>query len=378
MKILHVMQTLDIERGGGVTARNLKLIQYLENNNSENYILSLKDKNNPSKKSYLSEKRIFDLNYFNDRYPIPFINIIKFARVIKKVDIVHLTSFWTILNAYTYIFCKLFSKKYIVSPAGAIKIINRSKLIKRIYYDLIGSRIINDASAIISITKKEEKDFLEKKIPHNKIFNIPNGIDINNDKEDNRFKQKNIDISSLKPYILFVGRLNYIKGPDILLNAFKLIANQIPKHNLVFAGNDDGMGKELKYIANNSLCLDRIHFLGFIRANLKNKLYKNADFLVIPSRSEAMSLVVLEAGIQGTESIFTNECGLEIISEKKLGVCVPAEALELANAIENKINKKSSKLINYDLIDFVTNNFNWNKISLDFLKVLEIVIRNEY
>ena len=138
------------------------------------------------------------------------------------------------------------------------------------------------------------------------------------------------------------------------------------------------MGKELKYIANNSLCLDRIHFLGFIRANLKNKLYKNADFLVIPSRSEAMSLVVLEAGIQGTESIFTNECGLEIISEKKLGVCVPAEALELANAIENKINKKSSKLINYDLIDFVTNNFNWNKISLDFLKVLEIVIRNEY
>ena len=163
MKILHVMQTLDIERGGGVTARNLKLIQYLENNNSENYILSLKDKNNPSKKSYLSEKRIFDLNYFNDRYPIPFINIIKFARVIKKVDIVHLTSFWTILNAYTYIFCKLFSKKYIVSPAGAIKIINRSKLIKRIYYDLIGSRIINDASAIISITKKEEKDFLEKK-----------------------------------------------------------------------------------------------------------------------------------------------------------------------------------------------------------------------
>ena len=35
--------------------------------------------------------------------------------------------------------------------------------------------------------------------------------------------------------------------------------------------------------------------------------YKNADLLVIPSRSEAMSLVVLEAALHGLESIFTDQ-----------------------------------------------------------------------
>ena len=41
-----------------------------------------------------------------------------------------------------------------------------------------------------------------------------------------------------------MGRLNFIKGPDLLLKAFNSIADKIPYHNLIFAGSDDGMGKE--------------------------------------------------------------------------------------------------------------------------------------
>ena len=40
MKILHVIQTIDTNKGGGVTARNLKIIEYLERLN-DNYILTL-------------------------------------------------------------------------------------------------------------------------------------------------------------------------------------------------------------------------------------------------------------------------------------------------------------------------------------------------
>ena len=42
MKIFHVLQTIDKERGGGVTVRNLKLIEYLEKFGTDNVILSLK------------------------------------------------------------------------------------------------------------------------------------------------------------------------------------------------------------------------------------------------------------------------------------------------------------------------------------------------
>ena len=43
MKILHVIQNLDKEKGGGVTARNLKLIEYLEKKKKKLY-LSLNSK----------------------------------------------------------------------------------------------------------------------------------------------------------------------------------------------------------------------------------------------------------------------------------------------------------------------------------------------
>ena len=45
MKILHVIQNLEKEKGGGVTARNIKLIKYLEKKDIKNYTISLKSKN---------------------------------------------------------------------------------------------------------------------------------------------------------------------------------------------------------------------------------------------------------------------------------------------------------------------------------------------
>ena len=160
-----------------------------------------------------------------------------------------------------------------------------------------------------------------------------------------------------KPYILFVGRLHFIKGPDLLLKAFYMIADQIPRYNLIFAGNDDGMEKELKKDAINSRFSNRIHFVGYISGEEKDNLYKNADLLVIPSRSEAMSLVVLEAALYGLESIFTDQCGLNELSKRNLGKCVKVDSNEISNSIIDHIKSKK-RVKNLELIEYVSNNFN--------------------
>ena len=69
--------------------------------------------------------------------------------------------------------------------------------------------MIKDCSAIISITKKEKKQFIEKNIPISKIFNIPNGIDFYNNESPKLFQRENFSFKKNKPYILFVGRLNF-------------------------------------------------------------------------------------------------------------------------------------------------------------------------
>ena len=374
MKILHVIQNLEKEKGGGVTERNLKLIEYLEKKNHKNFILSLNSRaNNNSKQLSIPNNRYNFLNYINERFPLPFPNIFKIAKLVKNADVVHLTNFWTLLNAYVYIFCKLFSKNYIICPAGALIIFGRSSTIKYIYYQIIGKYIIKDCSAIISITLKEKKHFIEKKIPLSKIFNIPNGIDLNCNESKDLSCQNNFNLKEYKPYILFVGRLHFIKGPDLLLKAFNAIAHKIPNHNLIFAGSDDGMEKELKTETKKSKFADRIHFIGFISGSEKDDLYKNADLLVIPSRSEAMSLVVLEAALHGLESIFTDQCGLNQLSKRNLGKCVKVDSNQISNSIINHI--KSRKMAkNLKLIDYVSNNFNWDKISDKYIKVFKKII----
>ena len=374
MKILHVIQNLEKEKGGGVTARNLKLIEYLEKKNHKNFILSLKSKsNNNSKDGFIYKNRKNFLNYFNERFPLPFPNIFKIAKLVKNVDVVHLTSFWTLLNAYVYIFCKLFSKNYVICPAGALIIFGRSRIIKNIYYQIIGKYIIKDCSAIISITKKEKEQFIERNIPLSKIFNIPNGIDLNSNESKETYYPNDFNHLKNKPYILFVGRLHFIKGPDLLLKAFNKIADKIPNYNLIFAGSDDGMEKELKTEAKRSRFADRIHFIGFISGSEKDNLFRNADLLVIPSRSEAMSLVVLEAGLHGLESIFTDQCGLDELSERNLGKCVKVDFNQISNSIINHIKSKK-RVKNLELIDYVSNNFNWDKVSNKYIKVFKKIV----
>ena len=374
MKILHVIQNLEKEKGGGVTARNLKLIEYLEKKNIKNYILSLKSNfQNNSGEAFIDKNKKFYLGYFNERFPLPIPNIFKIAKLVRNADLVHLTSFWTLLNAYVYIVCKIYSRNYVICPAGALIIFGRSKLIKFIYYQLIGKHIIKDCSAIISITKKEKKQFIERNIPLSKIFNIPNGIDLNSNASNKLCKIDNFNFKKNKPYILFVGRLHFIKGPDILLEAFNSIADKIPKYNLIFAGGDCGMEKELKKEAKKSRFAERIHFIGFISGQEKNNLYKNADLLVIPSRSEAMSLVVLEAAFHGLESIFTDQCGLNELSNRKLGICVKANSNEISNSIINYIKSKKNKK-NLKLIEYVSNNFNWDKVSNKYIKVFKKIL----
>ena len=372
MRILHVIQNLEKEKGGGVTARNLKLIEYLEKKNIKNYILSLKSNfHQNSGVAFIDKNKKFYLGYLNERFPLPFPNIFKIAKLVRNADVIHLTSFWTLLNAYVYIFCKIYSKNYVICPAGALIIFGRSKIIKYIYYQLIGKHIIKDCSAIISITKKEKKQFIDENIPLSKIYNIPNGIDLNSSESNTLCKVDNFKKN--KPYILFVGRLNFIKGPDILLEAFNSIADEIPQYNLIFAGGDCGMEKKLKKEAKNSRFAERIHFIGFISGQEKNNLYKNADLLVIPSRSEAMSLVVLEAALHGLESIFTDQCGLNELSNRKLGKCVKVDSNEISNSIIDYIKSKKNKK-NLKLIEYVSNNFNWDKVSNKYIKVFKKIL----
>ena len=370
MKILHVLQSLDIKGGGGVTSRNLKLIEYLDKNKIDNYIITSENKHKRIKLPFISQKRILFLkNIYIGKYPLPIPKLIRLIKFVKTVDVVHLTSFWHLLNIYAFLICIIYSKKYVLCPAGSLIIFGESKFLKYLYKILIGNSIVKNCSRIVAITQKENKEMIDLGIDQKKIITIPNGID-SHKKENINYKFEET-FKKHKPFILFMGRLNFIKGPDILLKAFIEVSKEFPSYNLVFAGPDDGMGDLLKKEAYNYKINKKVHFLGFVNEMEKDFLYKNATVLVIPSRSEAMSIVVLEAGINGLISIFTNVCGLEFLEKNNLGISVNVNHNSIANAIKPILKESIKDYKKMQLIEFIDKHYNWNLIAKKYLEVFE-------
>ena len=192
---------------------------------------------------------------------------------------------------------------------------------------------------------------------------IPNGV--NNDDflaDDVLDFRKKLDLEDIS-FFLFLGRLNVIKGPDLLLKAFYNIKNNLQDFHLSFVGPDDGMLSELKQMVDEYRLNDRIHFIGYLGGADKSNAYHAADLLVIPSRQEAMSIVVLEAGISGTPVLLTDQCGFNVIEKIDGGKVVQAsvKGIELG-LIEILRDKDRLNSMGSNLKQYTNENFTWDSI----------------
>jgi glycosyltransferase involved in cell wall biosynthesis len=128
-------------------------------------------------------------------------------------------------------------------------------------------------------------------------------------------------------HLLFVGRLVYQKGLDLLLKALANL-NEYP-WQLSIVG--DGPQRDtLQDLAVSLGMRDRIHFLGWnTHEELKNK-YQEASIFVFPSRDEGMPNAVLEAMASGLPVIASNISGNEeLIQDDITGLLVPRDNWEM-------------------------------------------------
>jgi glycosyltransferase involved in cell wall biosynthesis len=345
LKILHVNHLLDPVSGGGTAERTFQLTRFLMKGGADCAVLTLDVGNVASLERKLEGARIFKLACLNERFYIftewPF----RIRALISEFDVVHLMGHWTLLNAVVALSCMSLGKPYVVCPAGALKSFGRSQWMKRIYEFLIGRRIIRSAKGWVAITEAERVDFTAYGIASDSVVVIPNGVDPEEYVEpapNAKYPSTKIKELENAPYILFLGRLNAIKGPDLLLEAFITLAERFPNLNLVFAGPDSGLLLTLQSRASQSIVEKRIHFLGYLGGADKVAVLQKALCLVIPSRHEAMSIVVLEAGICGTPVLFTDQCGLDEIATARAGVMVNVSSGAIAQGLVNLFDNPNS------------------------------------
>lgn len=246
---------------------------------------------------------------------------------------------------------KLFSYKLIITTSDNLKIAQNVNFLKKMF-----RKFVLRLSYGIIVYSEDVKKFYRKHFNHLKIEVCPNIQNpesllehvadfpalIGNYKKEFNLKEK---------VILFVGRLEYVKGIDLLINAF--CDNSFKEYKLVIVG--DGSQKELlKKMAIKTGINERIIFPGSFESSNLYVWYRIADFLVIPSRYEPFGAVVNEALVFGCPVLASKNIGaLEFIKDGENGfIFNPEDIIEFKYMMQKMKSLESSIKINLMIKDF--------------------------
>ena len=375
LKVLNVNMSLDPVTGGGTAERTFQISRSLVKAGIECTVLTTDLGLTQERIKAIGRAKVIVLPCLIRRFYVPKFSYKQIKNIVEGIDVVHLMGHWTFINALVYSIAHRLNKPYVVCPAGALPIYGRSRIIKKIYNYVIGKRIIHNANGYIAIAVNEINQFQAYGVGAGKISIIPNGINTEDfQATDAAGFRKKYGLGN-NSFIMFMGRLNSIKGPDLLLRAFCNVKDKLQDFHLVFAGPDGGMLSELQEMVIEFSAIDRVHFLGYLGGADKSQAYHAADLLVIPSRQEAMSIVVLEAGITGTPVLLTDQCGFDEIAKIDSGKVVPASVEGLQNGLLEILRDPAQlKSMGANLKKYVYEHFIWDSVINKYLKLYRQIL----
>ncbi len=356
--------SLDPVAGAGTAERTFQMSRYLARAGMDCTILTMDAGMTLKHRQSLDPVLVVALPVLSRRFYIPMARYGAIMELVGEMDIIHLMNHWTMLNALVYRAARRLGKPYVVCPAGSLPIFGRSRKIKKLYNLIVGDAIIRLASGHIAITADEKTHFSDYGISPDCVSIIPNGIDEETGREGDPGAFRQAAGLGQAPFILFMGRLNAIKGPDLLLQAFGLNRDLMGDVHLVFAGPDEGLLPELKRMTHEYGLSDRVHFPGYLGGRDKIGAYQAASILAVPSRQEAMSIVALEAGINGVPVLLTDRCGFGEVERFGGGMVVPASAEGLQAGLLNMMNLDPIKRkgMGEALKTYVKDHYLWDSI----------------
>ena len=156
-----------------------------------------------------------------------------------------------------------------------------------------------------------------------------------------------------KKILLFIGRVNDVKGVGILLEAINKIKNKNILLKIIGFGPQEEKFKE--YVKKNNL--SNVEFLGGVFGEEKMLYLSSCDAFVLASSKEGAPVTVMEAMARNRPSVVTDVGGVRLmIEDNKNGIIIQRNLEDLVRAIKEIINWNKEKISDYAEI------YKWNKI----------------
>ena len=376
MKILNVLSLMDPIVGGGIMQRVHQLSRQLIQKGHQCAILATSKGWDQNFIDKIEGVEGIDLPCLSDRYIIPKGAGKWFDENILRFDILHLAGNWSPINALAYKAARKHNVPYVFSAMGQLDIWGRSLLFKRIFR-FFGTRpILRDANAVIAISPREYNNYVRFDVQKEKICFIPNGITTHGlDKRDDKAFRERYGLDGRK-IILCIARLSPEKGPDLLVEAFSLIAGEFPDYQLLIFGNDHGgFQADVERKVDVLDMRDKVKIFPPIFGAEKSWAYHAADLFVIPSRYDTMTIVALEVAACACPLLITDQCDFAALGDSGGGVIVSCDAKAIAGGLRMLLsNSIALKQMGPAAQKFVLAKYHWDKISDDFIRVFKDVL----
>lgn len=299
------------------------------------------------------------------------------ADAVPRADVVHLHSLYLFHTWFTARLCRRLGVPYLLRPHGTLDpfLWRRHRARKAVLEALFQNRVLREAAAI-HYTAEEEMRLAAPYAQGAPGVVVPNGLDLDQYAvlpPRCTFRRQHPEIGNRR-IVLFLSRLNFKKGLDVLIPGFARAAHRHDDLHLVIAGPDDGQLAAAEGQVASEGVGGRVTFVGMLDHAAKLACFRDAAMFVLPSYSENFGIAIVEAMACGVPVAISDRVNIwREIEAAGAGLVAPPAAGDVAAQIERlAADPAAAAAMGERGRALVAEKFAWSKIARD----LEAVYRS--
>lgn len=389
MKILHVAHFFyPCLSAGGVVNASYQIARMQARDNSVKVISSdaCKERLKFEESRYDVDIDGIKVDYFkniSNRFKLatmldtPLGAIFRIKNQIRDFDVVHVHEHRQTLSIIACYFARRYGIPYVVQAHGSVLPFFQKEGLKNIFDKVFGFKILHGASKVFALTEVEKEQYLKMGVEEDRIEIVPLGINIEEYSdlpEEGIFREK-FNISKDDKLIIFIGRVHEIKGLDLLIDAFKELADSESDVKLAIVGPDDGYMDALNLRIAECDLSDKVIVTGPLYKREKQEALVDCDLFVMPSKYESFTTSGLEAMACGKPLVLTKNNHIHDWVDGSVGLACDDDKMSLKDAMaEVLFDEELSKKFGMNGRRLIQEKYNWDMINEQILNIYESII----
>jgi glycosyltransferase involved in cell wall biosynthesis len=275
---------------------------------------------------------------------------------VRWADVVHLSGVYSFPTIPTLLGCRLLGKPLVWSPHGALQRWEHSRRVAGKKLFELACKAVMPRTVVCHVASVEEGHHCHR-VGSVDVAILPHGVDI-----PPLPAPPGSSNGTLR--MLYLGRLDPIKGIENLLTACRILRDSSPlKWSLrIVGGGDREYVRQLDEKVRKLELTEQVVMPGAVTGPAKDHIFDGVDLVVVPSHRESFGLVVAEALAHGVPVVVSTGAPWQAIEAVRCGLFVSNSPAALAGAIE-RIHTMALREMGLRGRDWMAKEFSWQTIA---------------